>query len=376
MGTRRSRTPLLVLLISALFAVVCAGFGDPAGATTAPAAEVYVANFNGGSISQFGVTSTGAVSPLPYATAPTGIRPSHVIVSPNGKYAYALDCQLGRLYQYKVDTAGLLAGALVPMSPAFVTIGGCDVTPGNPSGHTLAENKTSTYVFVSGIYGFSNEQLQSFKVGTTGALTFSHVVDEFTNDTTSAAVAPSGKFVYVTTFTGILFTYKLDTSGVLTGAAIASIGGCPSDVALAPSGKLLYVTDKCANELRIYSVNTTTGVLTASQVRSTGIGPSAVVASPNGKGVYVSNSSSNSVSQFVVNTRTLIVSASSPASWPVGATPLDLAIAKSGKSLYVSNSASNSISAFNVSTTTQLITPKSVPVFSTGSTPWGIAARK
>ena len=345
-------------------------------AATPPVAEVYVANFNGASVSQYGVNSAAAVAPLPYPTAPSGTRPSHVIVSPNGKFAYALDCFLGRIYQYAVDTTGLLTGALVPMSPPFLSFGGCQFGVSESAGHMVAENKTGTFVYVTGVIGFSNDQMLSYKVNTsTGALTVAHFVDELTTDNTSVAVAPTGKFAYVTTATGIIFGYKLDTAGNMTSPSFQSVGGCPSDVAIAPTGKWLYFTDKCNNTLRVFTVNTTTGVLTSAQVRATGAGPSAVVVSPNGKGLYVSNAGGNSVSQFVVNTTTGIVTAATPASWPVGLTPNDLAIAKSGKSLYVSNSGSASMSAFNVSTTTQLLTPKSVPTFAAGGTPWGVAAR-
>ena len=345
-------------------------------AVTPPVAEVYAANFNGASVSQYGVNSAATVSPLPYPTAPSGTRPSHVIVSPNGKFAYALDCSLGRIYQYTVDTAGLLAGALVPMSPPFLSFGGCLFNTSESAGHMLAENKTGTFVYVSGVIGFSNDQLFSYKVNsTTGALTFAHFADEVTTDNTEVAVAPSGKFAYVTTATGIVFTYKIDTSGAMTASAFQSVGGCPSDVAAAPSGKWLYFTDKCNNTLRVFSANATTGAIASSQVRFTGAGPSALVVSPSGKGVYVSNANSNSVSQFVVNTTTGIVAAAAPTSWPVGVAPNGIAIAKSGKSLYVSNSGSNSLSAFNVSTTTQLLTPKSVPTVAAGATPWGVAAR-
>jgi YVTN family beta-propeller protein len=345
-------------------------------AITAPAAEVYVADFNGAAVSQYGVNSAGTVAPLPYPSAPSGTRPSHVIVSPNGKFAYALDCQLGRLYQYTVDTSGLLTGALVPMSPAFLSFGGCNFGVSESAGHMMAENKTGTYVFVTGIIGFSNDQLFSYKVNsTTGALTFAHFADELTTDNSEVAIAPSGKFAYVTTATGIVFSYKVDTTGAMTALAFQSVGGCPSDIAMAPSGKWLYFTDKCNGTLRVFTANGTTGAIASAQIRFTGAGPSAVVASPSGKGVYVTNATSNSVSQFVVNTTTGIVSSLSPASWPVGLTPNGLAIAKSGKSLYVSNSGSNSMSAFNINTTTQLLTPKPVPTLATGGTPWGVAAR-
>src|SRR5689334_21885480 len=92
---RPSRGALIVLNVLTLTALVGVTLGGSADAVTPPVAEVYVANFSGASISQYGVNSTGAVTPLPYATAPTGTKPSHIIVSPNGKYVYALDCQLG-----------------------------------------------------------------------------------------------------------------------------------------------------------------------------------------------------------------------------------------------------------------------------------------
>lgn len=344
-----------------------------ADAFTAPAGEVYVADYGSGAVSQFGTNSTGVATALPYPTVPAGTRPSHLVLSPNGKYAYALDCSSGDVWQYTVDTTGLLTGSLVPMTPAGSFFGGCLAGPTQPQGHTLAENKTGTFVLVAAVLGGTLNTLLSFKVGTTGALTQAGFAEISSLSVNSVVIGPSGKFAYVGDPNGLIFEYALDTKGKLTLKSSFSSSNCLTDVAINPSGKNLYATNNCSNTVNEFTVNTTTGALTPAGSVGAGAGASSIVIAPNAKTAYVTNATANSVSQYKMATTGLLTSLS-PASVAVGGKPLGAAVSPTSKNLYVTNHTSASISVFAINATSLLLTPMG-SVFA-GLNPWGIAVRR
>jgi DNA-binding beta-propeller fold protein YncE len=365
---------------TASFALGCAAVlagtflvaSSPAGAT-APVGELYTANYNAGTISQLGRNSAGAATALPYPVAPTSAHPSHIVVTPNGKYAYALDCSAGVIRQYTVDPSGLLIGALVPMTPPVVFFGACAANPSiQPTGHQLAITKTSTFLIAS-IVGTGSNVALVYKIGSTGALTQTGAADIPAGGPDSVAVAPSGKFFYVTVWQGHVYQYALSTTGAAVSKADVPAPGCISDLAITPNGTHAYATISCTNFVGEYSVNTTTGTLTGSTFTSAGMLPSAVVVAPNGKTAYVANAGSNSVSQYKVTTSGTL-SPLSPPVVQVGAQPLGLAVGALSKNLYVANFASGTVSQFSINGTSLLLTAMgTVPV---GSGAWGIAARK
>jgi 6-phosphogluconolactonase (cycloisomerase 2 family) len=344
-----------------------------AGAVTAPVGELYTANYNGATASQFGRNSTGAATALPYPSVPGGSRPTHVVVSPNGKYAYALDCIGGSIHQYTVDPSGLLVGALVPMTPPTSFFGGCLIDPNTPTGHTIAITKTGTFVIVVGVVGGVLNTALVFKASTAGTLTQVAGADIPSESVNAVAITSNNKFFYVTDPQGEIFQYALSTTGTPTLKASIATRPCLTDVAVNPSGKDLYATNDCSNIVDTYSINATTGALTFVGSVLAGSGASSIAIAPNAKTVYVTNATANSVSQYKLAT-TGLLSALSPASLAVGAKPLGVAVGATSKNVYVSNFTSGTVSEFAITPTSLLLTPTGTVAAGAGA--WGIAARK
>jgi DNA-binding beta-propeller fold protein YncE len=346
--------------------------GGPAGAT-APVGELYTANYNAGTVSQLGRDAVGNANPLAYPLEPSSGHPSHIVVTPNGKYAYALDCSAGVIRQYTVDPSGLLIGALVPMAQPVVFFGACGADPVNqPTGHQLAITKTSTFL-VATVVGTGENVALVYKIGSTGALSETGAAEIPAAGPDSVAIAPSGKYFYVTAWQGHVYQYTLSTTGVATLKADMPAPACISDLAITPNGTHAYATITCGNFVGEYSVNTTTGVLTGLAFATTGNLPATVVVAPNGKTAYLANAGSNSVAQYKVATNGTLT-ALSPAVVPVGVRPLGLAVGALSKSLYVANFGSGTVSEFSINATTLQLT--ATGTVSVGPGAWGIAARK
>jgi len=157
-------------------------------------------------------------------------------------------------------------------------------------------------------------------------------------------------------------SYAINSDGSLTaGSGTTATGKTPMGMAVDPAGKFLLVAnqgtfqDPKSGTISVYSISGSSlkqvagsPFPTESQGDLTGSGPVAVVVSASGKYVYAANQFSNTVAAFSLNS-------SSGALTPLGASPYNvdlspsaIAIAPNGGALLVANSGSNDISAFLV----------------------------
>ena len=92
-------------------------------AVSADGKSVYVANYGGGSVSQYDVAAGGVLQPKSPPTAPAGRSPIAVAVSPDGKSVYVTNqggaVAAGTVSQFDVSAGG----ALQPKSPPTVPAG-------------------------------------------------------------------------------------------------------------------------------------------------------------------------------------------------------------------------------------------------------------
>src|SRR5229473_490305 len=228
-GTMRSRPIIIIingtrtttLLAALLLLFFRSAWGDGSGVTkeiapiTNAPQHAYVANQDSpnGTISQYTIGPTGALSPMTPETVTAGKGDSSVAVHPSGHYAYVADFSDATVSQYTIGATG----ALSPMTPAKVVAGG------NPLSVTVDPSGRYAYVVSqSGGLNAGGAVLQ-YTVGATGALS-PMTPATVAAGTASVAVHPSGRYAYVANrgFTTVS-QYTIGATGALSPMTPATV---------------------------------------------------------------------------------------------------------------------------------------------------------
>jgi DNA-binding beta-propeller fold protein YncE len=191
---------------------------------------VYVSNSDN-TVSQYDAMA-GALSPLAPATVAAGGAGTAigVAVSLDGKSVYVANGHDGTVSQYDVGTTG----ALTPKTPATVFAGigpsAVAVSPDGKSVYVTSSDDTAVLQYDVGVGG----ALTLATTGTSGSLSFGIVV------------RPDGKSVYVANNLDVS-QFDVGAGGALTPKTPASVaaGAFPFGVAVSPDGKSVYVTNSC-----------------------------------------------------------------------------------------------------------------------------------
>lgn len=153
----------------------------------------------------------------------------------------------------------------------------------------------------------------------------------------AAAMNPAGTFLYVANFGSnnvsgfVIGTTAQQGLGSLTpmnqAPFTAELG--PMSAAVDPSGQFVYVVDHDSNQISGYRIDATTGNLTPTtgSPYSTGAGPIFVAISPINKFLYVSNNTAATVSGFSIDPASGNLSTVTPAV-TAGAQPTGIAFGK------------------------------------------------
>jgi YVTN family beta-propeller protein len=289
----------------------------------------------------------GSSNSLTFTITPGAVNPLSIAVDPTGKFAYVMNggCSGGAggyVSMYTIDPA---TGALASAGPPVFTNGyGAD--PGSGS----------------------------------------------------VAVAPSGKFLYVTNSgdywdygdgaDGSVAMYTINaTTGALTSTGTIN-GNCPgscfpSSMVVDPSGKFAYVASggfvasgggPVPSNVGIYTVNATTGALTSIGTIAVAAGTDtvSVAVDPSGKFAYVVNGivgSAGNVSMFAINATSGAFT--SIGTIAAGTDPVFVAVDPSGKFAYVTNSGSNDVSMYTIDATSGALT--STGTIAAGTDPVSVA---
>ena len=285
----------------------------------------------------------------------------------------------GLVVAYSID---FQSGALQQLADSPIASGG-----NNPVTLVAAPNSKFLYVLN---HDAPSSNIVEFAIGTDGKLYAQNtypVVQGANGVTgslpTSAAIDPSGKFLYVTfTFQNGFTTAKPGPGGVAIfpinadntlGTALVNttvgttpanplpyipVGNNPVGVTVNPKGGYVYVVDqeKPAGSapfgvLLAFAANATTGALTpiagptagGFQVGAT---PSAVVEDPTGLYIYVTDQTTNQVFAFIANAGVPTPNISGAAN--TGLFPLGITIDPRGKFVYVANFGSSTISTYTI----------------------------
>lgn len=244
---------------------------DPCYITVDPSGKyVLVANYTGGSIASFPLSSDGKLGLASAFVQHTGhsINPkrqeaahAHSIdLSPDERFAFVNDLGLDELLVYKFDKR---RGSLKPNNPPFAKL---DAGAG-PRHFALAPSGEYAYV-ISELA--STVTLFSFaaKAGTFNQLqTISALPDDFKgeNDDAEIEVHPSGKFLYASNRghdSITVFAIDPEKGRLSLVEHTSTQGKTPRNFAIDPTGTRLFAENQESNNIVVFRIDQKTGKLT------------------------------------------------------------------------------------------------------------------
>jgi len=125
------------------------------------------------------------------------------------------------------------------------------------------------FLYVANLFGYEGgNEISIFRIDpNSGMLSYAGgISDVEKTNFSSIAIAPSGKFAYVTVFgqqTGVLTFAVNGLTGNLTQIGDVTPGDHPSTVLLHPSGRFAYVIDNGDDAVSAFAINPNTGALTS-----------------------------------------------------------------------------------------------------------------
>ncbi len=349
-------------------------------------------------ISQFKVTSSGALRPLKPANVPGGQSPYGIAVNPQGTSVYAVDVgpslhPANKISQYTINPT---TGRLTPKSPPTVATGR------GPESIAIAPNGKSAYVG-------DHDTVSQYTINpSTGTLTPKSPLTVTAVATTAAiAVAFNGRYAYVATCGGCGYARRKSSSGVTAGPRISDarsaqpsylleyrinpgtgalsakpVANVPTGnganwIAIAPNDRSAYVaTATGGGTVWQYTINPSTGKLkpkTPAAVTTGGATHNIVIA-PNGKNAYVIGAANSKVvSQYRINPSTGSLGSRPVSTAPTVFDPEALAIAANGKNAYVTSGDDPKLSQYTINPATGKITPMTPATVKTASGAFGVA---
>lgn len=244
---------------------------DPCYITVDPSGTyVLVANYTGGSIASFPISSDGKLGEASAFVQHTGhsINPkrqeaahAHSIdLSPDERFAFVDDLGLDELLVYKFDKR---RGSLKPNNPPFAKL---DAGAG-PRHFALAPSGEYAYVIselASTVTAFSF----AAKAGTFNRLqTISALPDGFKgeNDDAEIEVHPSGRFLYASNRghdSITVFAIDPEKGRLSLVEHTSTQGKTPRNFAIDPTGTLLFAENQESNNIVVFGIDQKTGKLT------------------------------------------------------------------------------------------------------------------
>jgi 6-phosphogluconolactonase (cycloisomerase 2 family) len=194
-------------------------------------------------------------------------------------------------------------------------------------------------------------------ISANGAFTFTTSLVAGANYSVSVLTQPSSPTQICTVSSGI---------GSMGSANLSSVTvNCTT-----PPKLFAYVTNKTANTVSTYSINSTTGALTAvGSAVATGTSPTSIAVHPTGGFAYVVNSLADTISTYSINASTGALSVvGSPVA--TGTSPLKVIIEPTGAYAYVANLGSNNITIYSINQSTGVLTATG----STGTIPANLSS--
>ncbi|MGC2638714.1 MAG: beta-propeller fold lactonase family protein [Acidobacteriaceae bacterium] len=259
-----------------------------------------------------------------------GLDPVAEVATPNQQYLYVANHGSNSIAEFAVSTTGQLAPGKTYATPGAEPV-------------ALAMNATGTLLFALDYYqaGFTDAspgpgELVVYPIQTDGSLgtpvasgNLSYMpVQCFP---TGVAVAPNGKFVYVTNTNSVVVTtsppstatnpatpascpaqgtisgFSVSSSGALSAVSGSPFlaGSTPTGIAIDPTSRFLYATDSVQNQLIAYALQPAGDLIPLTNGPfTTGTFPVSVVVDPRGQFIYVVNYNSSDISEYQITQST------------------------------------------------------------------------
>ena len=258
------------------------GAGGPAHMSIHPSGKyALAANYQGGTISVLPIRASGELGPATdvihdqgtlgsehAASAPLGSfaisgheKPhAHMIQSdPAGRYVFASDLALDRIYIWKLD---LEKGKLIPNDPAFVVLPAGDGPRHfafHPNGRWFYSLQEEASTLVT--YDYDAARGRVTEKQTISSLPKGFAGTDFTSE---VMIAAGGKFLYAANrLHDTIAWFPISATGTLTfGGEEWTRGDYPRSFNIDPSGSFLYSCNQRADAITSFRVNRQTGALT------------------------------------------------------------------------------------------------------------------
>ncbi len=351
---RSARTAILTLLALAALA--------PAGARAAGSA--YVANGGGGgTVAQFDIGPTGALTAKTPAMVTAGPTPSSVGITPIGDHVYATNSSATPALEFVSHYDVASGGGLQPKTPPTVPAGGNAIA--------VAVAPDGRHVYVGSNLGAEGFRIFIYDVDPSGALVpKTPAFIPVGSGANGLAISSNGRNLYATG-TGGVAQFDINADGTLSPKSPATVpaGSIPAEPVIAPDGTSLYVSNLNDSNVSQYDVGAD-GKLTAKNPFTAGVSgfPIDLAMSPDGRNVYVAATNGN-VSQLSVGASGQLVP-KTPAFVVAGADANAVEVSPDSRRAYVTTG--SSVAQYDVNADGTL-TPKSPATVPVGASSNGIA---
>jgi len=241
------------------------GGTGPCYVAVAPA-NVFVANYGGGSVARLPLDKRGALGQPTAVVQHEGnsvnerrqeAPHAHSInVDPSGKFAIAADLGIDKLLVYTIDADG----SLTPHDPPFTA-----VAPGAGPRHLAFAPIGKIAYVVNELSRTVTAYTWDAEGGTLTELqSISAVPDDVTEGTSAEVlVHPSGEFLYASnrgSDTIAVFAIDADTGKLTSTGHVPSGGKQPRHFAVDPTGRFMIVAHQVGDSIVVFRINDQTGV--------------------------------------------------------------------------------------------------------------------
>jgi DNA-binding beta-propeller fold protein YncE len=318
--------------------------------------------------------SLTALSPASVATP--GSEPISLVISPDGKSAYAGFERGTSVEQFARDTT---TGRITPLTPATVQAGIEPRTVAiSPDGKSVYATNFNDDETVGG------DTISQFSRNTeTGTLTAFGSPVPTEAGPHGIQVSPDGKSVYAANYGAkSVSQFSRDPeTGALTALSPATVpaGLHPNGIAISFDGRSVYTANRFSDTVSQYSRNAETGLLTALSPATveTGENPHDVAISPDSRSVYVPTAAegakTKTLSQFSRDIETGALTALSPATVATAGEARGVTVSSDGMSVYVANGTEGLVSQYGRDPTTGLLAQLSPPAVAAGTHSYSVA---